>query len=83
MRAMLHGVRRVDMTDEKSGRPIKGFSCFISYPSDGVQGEETTKQFVSDDLATSCAWSPAVGSMLSLDYTPKGKLCRISTVRDK
>lgn len=83
MRAMLHGVRRVDMTDQQSGRPIKGFSCFLGYPADGVEGQETCKQFISDDLATSCAWSPSVGGYVDLDFTPRGKVCGIRTVREK
>lgn len=83
MQAMLHGVRRVDMTDQQTRREVHGFSLFISYPSEGVQGLETAKQFVSDDLAASCAWSPEVGKMVALDFTPKGKVCGISTVREK
>ena len=83
MRVMLHGVRRIDMVDAKDGRSINGFSCFISYPSEGVQGYETAKQFISDDMASSCAWSPDVGKMLDIDFTPKGKVCRISTVHEK
>ena len=83
MQAMLHGVRRVDMTDQQTGRSISGYSCFISFTSEGVVGVETAKQFVSDDLAASCAWSPEVGKLLNLDFTPKGKVSAISTVREK
>ena len=50
MQAILYGVRRVDMQSE-DGRSIKGFSCFIGYPAAGVQGDEVSKVFVSDDLA--------------------------------
>lgn len=82
MRCMLHGFRRIDMTDE-TGRQIRGFSCFISYPSDGVEGVETSKQFVSDSIATSSAWSPVVGKMLDIDFTPKGKVSCLSTVHEK
>ena len=83
MQAMLHGVRRVDMTDQQTGRPVRGFTCFISYPSEGVQGEETERKFISDDLAASCAWSPEVGKLLNLDFTPRGKVSSVSTVREK
>lgn len=82
MRAYLHGVRRVDMKDD-SGRNIKGFTCFFSYPSDGVEGEEVDRKFISDELASSCAWSPAVGKMIELDFTPKAKVCGIRTVNEK
>lgn len=83
MQAMLHGVRRVDMTDQQTGRQIKGYSCFISFTSEGVLGVETAKQFVSDDLAASCAWSPEVGKLVMIDFTPKGKVSAISSVCEK
>lgn len=83
MQAMLHGVRRVDMTDQQTGRPIKGFSCFISFTSEGVTGVETAKQFISDDLAVACAWSPEVGKLLNLDFTPRGKVSSVATIREK
>ena len=83
MQAMLHGVRRVDMSDPQTGRQINGYSCFISFTSEGVTGCETAKQFISDDLAASCSWSPEVGKLLNLDFTPRGKVSSISTVREK
>lgn len=83
MQAMLHGVRRVDMSDSQTGRQVRGFTCFISYPSEGVQGEEVDRKFISDDIATSSAWSPEVGKPVMIDFTPKGKVSSISTVREK
>lgn len=82
MKAMLRGYRRVDMVDDRS-RPIKGFSCFISYPSEGVVGEETTKQFISDELAQANSWAPDVGKEVMIDFTPRGRVSSIVTVRDK
>ena len=73
MRAMLHGYRRVDMEDEKTGRPISGFSCFVGYPVDGVEGQEVTKVFVSDNICKASGFSPRLGEV-ELDTTPKGKL---------
>lgn len=83
MRAYLHGVRRVDMTDRETGRKISGFTCHYSYPEDGVQGVAVDHRFVSDELAASCAWSPAVDKMIQLDFTPKGKVCGVRTINDK
>lgn len=83
MQAMLHGYRRIDMTDRDTGRQINGFSCFISYTSEGVVGLEVAKQFISDDLASACSWKPEVGKMVSLDYTPKGRVSSISAVHEK
>lgn len=72
MRAMLHGYRRVDMKNE-DGQPIKGFSCFVGYPVDGVEGQEVTKVFISDNICQASAFSPRLGEV-ELDTTPKGKL---------
>lgn len=82
MKAMLRGVRRVDMTDD-SGRSINGFSCFISYPADGVEGEECTKIFISDYIASGCHWSPLPGSMVSIDFTPKGRPNYVSNLDEE
>lgn len=83
MHAMLHGYRRVDMTDQATGRQIVGYSCFISFTSEGVVGVETAKQFVSDDLAKACSWRPEINKLLALDYTPKGRVSSIATVHEK
>ena len=83
MQAMLHGFRRVDIVDRKTGAPVKGYSVFISYPSPGVQGLECAKQFVFDDVASASGWSPVLDCLVNLDFTPKGKVCGISTVREK
>lgn len=80
MKAMLHGIRYVDMVDEATRRPIRGYSCFIGYPTEGVDGEECTKLFVSQDMADRCCWSPMVGMSVIIDFTPRGKVCGISTV---
>lgn len=82
MQAYLHGVRRVDMTDA-NGKQVQGFSCFIGYPADGVEGDEVSKVFVSDTMAQRCAWHPMVGSLVNVDFTPKGRLSAISTVKEK
>lgn len=83
MQAMLHGYRRVDMVDSKTGEPINGFSCFISFTSDGVEGVETAKQWISASMAAQCKWHPEVGKLISLDFTPKGKVSAVSTVQEK
>lgn len=82
MQAYLYGSRRVDMVDGNGGA-IKGFSCFIGYPADGVEGDEVSKVFVSDSMAGKCGWHPMVGSLVNVDFTPKGRLSSISTVKEK
>ena len=82
MQAMLYGVRRVDMQDDR-GNVVRGFSCFIGYSAPGVIGFETQKVFVNDDLAAECAWSPSAGKLVNVDFTPKGKVCGISNVDEQ
>lgn len=83
MKAMLHGYRRVDMTDRDTGRVVQGYSCYISYPSDGIVGVETAKQWISDDMARACNWAPEVNCYIDLDFTPRGRVCGVVTVKDK
>lgn len=82
MQAYLYGVRRGNMADQNGGQ-VKGFSCFIGYPADGVDGDEVSKVFVSDSMVQKCACSPAVRSLVNVDFTPKGQLSGISTVKEK
>lgn len=81
MRAMLHGFRRVDMENE-NGQPIKGFSCFVGYPVDGVEGQEVTKVFISDNICRASGFSPRLGEV-ELDTTPKGKLTAVRMISAK
>lgn len=81
MKAMLHGYRRVDMVDQD--RQIHGYSVFVGYPSSGVQGQETAKQWISDEVAAFTSWSPEIGEMINLDFTPKGKVCGVAAVHEK
>ena len=83
MKATLHGVRRVDMTDRETHRQICGYSLFLSYPAEGVQGEEVSRQFISDEFCASLQVSPPafVGKPVIVDFTPRGKLVSLSHAR--
>lgn len=83
MQCYLHGFRRIDMTDRQTGQPIRGYSLFISYTSDGVTGVETAKEFVRDDLVAACGWTPEINQLVNIDYTPKGRVSTLATVREK
>lgn len=83
MQAMLHGYRRIDMTDRDTGRQIKGLSCYISYPEDGVEGRMVSKQFVSDALISDCRWSPEIGKPVNFEINFRGKVSGVSTVHEK
>lgn len=82
MQAHLYGVRRVDMTDDQ-GRKVQGYSCFIGYPAAGVEGYEVSKVFISDAMANQSSWYPRVSSLVNVEFTPKGRLSSISTVKEK
>lgn len=80
MKATFLGCRRVDMTDSSTQRRISGYSCFLAYPSQGVQGEEASKQFLSDEFCASSQVNPPslVGKKVSVDFTPRGKISSIA-----
>lgn len=80
MKATLIGVRRVDFTDQQSNRKISGYSLYLTYAAEGVQGVEATKQFVSDEFCASLQVSPPalVGKSLNVDFNTRGKLAAIS-----
>lgn len=76
MRATLYGYRRVDMTDD-NGRSINGYSCYIGFISQGVDGEETAKVFVGDPLARDCKFVPKAKGKIVVEFNQKGKICGI------
>lgn len=78
MTAMLHGYRRVDMTDDRN-RSVRGFSCFFGYPSNGVVGQEVTKVFLSDDLVGP-DFDPLVDVEYDLQFTPRGKISAVRMI---
>lgn len=82
MRAMLHGFRRVDLTDEQTGRNVRGFSCFIGYPASGVEGQETSKVFFDDSLCAASGFSPRLGEV-EIDFTPKGRPSSVRMISAK
>lgn len=82
MQGYLYGSRRVDMTDDK-GKQVQGFSCFIGCPAAGVEGDEVSKVFVSDSVAQQGAWHPMAGSLVNVDFAPKGRLSSVSAVKEK
>lgn len=80
MKATVHGCRRIDMTDDQTQRRICGYSIFISYPSEGVTGEEMSKQFLSDEWCSAASVSPPslVGKKVNIDFTPRGRVSSIT-----
>lgn len=68
MLATLHGVRALDFLSSDGGA-IKGTQLFISYPTEGVLGEQTDKLFLRDGFAL-----PAVkpGDTLDIAFNRKG-----------
>lgn len=83
MQVQLIGARRVDIVDNKDGKEVHGFTCFISYPSEGVDGLMADRKFIADDFAAKFSWRPEVGKLVNMDFTPQGKLGGLSTVREK
>lgn len=69
MKAKLLGLRKLDFTaDDKSS--VKGCQLFISYPEEGVEGEQTDKLFIRDGFDL-----PALkpGDTLEITFNRKGR----------
>lgn len=75
MKVNLYGYRRVDFPNE-NGERVVGYSCFIGYPDDGVVGNVTVKQWISENVAQACNWvPPKPPAVLLVDYTPSRRVC--------
>lgn len=81
----LTGFRPLDFPG-KDGRPLKGIKLFFSYPSEGVIGEMTDEQFISDSLCqqigiSEASLAPLVFEEVNLETNLKGKIVGISLVK--
>lgn len=76
------GMRWVDM-DVDNGRKVLGWTLYISFPADNVQGVQTGKCFVSDVRWNNLTYQPAVGDDVLLVYNRTGKVADILTAPAK
>ena len=83
MRAKVFGFRSINMTDKETGRLIVGDSLFVGYPSNGVNGLETTKVFINSDMARANNFKPVVDGLVNIEYGPNGRLMAITNLNDK
>lgn len=76
------GLRWVDM-DAEGGRKIVGYSVYICFPADNVDGLQTGKCFVSSDRWTALTYVPRVNDEVILIYNRSGKVADIQAVPHK
>ncbi len=74
MRIMLRGSRPLDFTSD-NGDKVQGVRLFVSFPSDGVAGEETAAFFVRAGMPLP---KLEVGKPYNAEFSNKGKLIGIS-----
>lgn len=72
------GFRKVDFTDQKTGKQVRGYSLHLGRPftSADAAGTEVRKEFISSDYV---AYVPSVGDHIKLLYNRYGKIGAIET----
>lgn len=76
------GVRWVDM-DAEGGRKITGYSLYICFPADNVEGLQTGKCFVAANRWNGLTYQPRVNDEVILVYNRSGKVSDIQAVPHK
>lgn len=76
------GIRWVDM-DAEGGRKITGYSLYICFPADNVEGLQTGKCFVPANRWGSLTYVPRVNCDVILVYNRSGKVADIQAVPHK
>lgn len=76
------GSRWVDM-DAEGGRKITGYSLYICFPADNVEGLQTGKVFVAASRWNQLTYQPRVNDECILVYNRSGKVADIQAVPHK
>lgn len=72
------GFRKVSFVDEKTKKPVEGFSLFLIRPGtgDNMTGDECQKLFISSAYVE---YQPYLGDEVNLIYNRYGKISSIQT----
>lgn len=76
------GIRWVDM-DAEGGRKITGYSIYICFPNDNVEGLQTGKCFVPASRWNELTYTPRCNDEVILVYNRTGKVADIQAVPNK
>lgn len=76
------GLRWVDM-DAEGGRKITGYSIYICFPADNVEGVQTGKVFVAANRWNDLSYQPRVNDEVLFIYNRSGKVADIQSAPHK
>lgn len=76
------GMRWVDM-DTQDNRKITGWSLYIAFPADNVEGLQTGKVFVPASRWEGLSFKPSVNDYVIMVYNRTGKVSDIQAVPHK
>lgn len=76
------GIRWVDM-DTQDNRKITGWSLYIAFPADNVEGLQTSKVFVAASRWEQLTYRPTVNDEVILVYNRSGKVSDVQAVPHK
>lgn len=73
------GFRKVDFTDQKTGKPVAGYTLFLERtprPEDHISGVECSKMFISRQYVD---YEPCIGDTIRIIYNKYGKVGAVET----
>lgn len=76
------GIRWVDMKTDDN-RNITGYSLYVAFPAENVEGLQTAKLFVSASLWSALSHRPVVNEEVIVFYNRSGKVADIHAVKEK
>lgn len=80
MKVKVTGFRKVNFTDQTTGRAVNGTSLYVVYPDPDVVGERSDKFFIDDNLNLDLS-QVLPGVVLNLMFNRRGKVSSFDIVK--
>lgn len=81
MKVKVTGFRKVNFTDQNTGRTVNGTSLYVVYPDPDVVGERSDKFFIDDNLNLDLS-QVLPGVALNLMFNRRGKVSSFDIVKN-
>ena len=81
MKVKVTGFRKVNFTDQSTGRVVNGTSLYVVYPDPDVVGERSDKFFIDDNLNLDLS-QVLPGVTLNLMFNRRGKVSSFDIVKN-
>lgn len=81
MKVKVTGFRKVNFTDQNTGRTVNGTSLYVVYPDPDVVGERSDKFFIDENLNLDLS-QVLPGVALNLMFNRRGKVSSFDIVKN-